>query len=151
MDAKILFTVGQCRFPLIRASRLGLGYSVQNLGEQGRVLSTDHGAIETTTRALANLFSEPWEHADHFVSEAVKSRSQRLLSRLLIALRAVAERKIDRISPWADTVARTVLYPSIKKILNDDLKRAGAKPARKARSRSDGRQRTDRPSGGKGK
>ena len=50
MDAGVLFTIGQCPFPLLRANEEGLGHLEHDLDDLGRVLCQDQGPIEGRPR-----------------------------------------------------------------------------------------------------
>jgi hypothetical protein len=64
MDASVLFTIGQCPFPLLRANEEGLGHLEHDLDDLGRVLCQDQGPIEAATQAMADLLSRPWADAN---------------------------------------------------------------------------------------
>ena len=52
VDAKILFEIGQCPFPLLRGNVQDLGYQEHDVGDLGHVLCAGHGPIEATTLEL---------------------------------------------------------------------------------------------------
>lgn len=116
IDAKILFQVGQCPFPLLRANERGLGHLEHDLGHHGRVLCTEHGAIEATTQAMAEMLSRPWKGSEDFVAAVLEEGSLPLLHRLMIALRTVRDYQQDR-AEWANEVLRDHVVPEIKRLL----------------------------------
>ncbi|TCQ05733.1 type I restriction enzyme HsdR N-terminal domain-containing protein [Sphingomonas sp. PP-CC-3A-396] len=129
IDAKILFEVGQCPFPLLRANERGLGHLEHDLGDHGRVLCTEQGAIEATTQAMAEMLSRPWEGAEDFVAAVLEEGSLPLLHRLMIALRTVRGYREDR-TEWASEVLRDHVAPEIKRLL-----KTAAKPKQATRSK----------------
>jgi hypothetical protein len=75
MDAVVLFTIGQCPFPLLRANEEGRGHLVHDLGDFGRVLCADQGPVEAATEAMADLLSRPWVDADAWMEAVLESGS----------------------------------------------------------------------------
>ena len=116
IDAKILFEVGQCPFPLLRANERGLGHLEHDLGNHGRVLCTEQGAIEATTQAMAEMLSRPWEGAEDFVAAVLEEGSLPLIHRLMIALRTVRGYREER-AEWANELLRDHVAPEIKRLL----------------------------------
>ncbi len=117
MDAWLLFQIGQCPFPLMRANEEGLGHLEHDIGEFGRVLCQDQGPIEPITLTMADLLSRSWTHADNWVNAAIETRSLPLLQRVLIALRTVQARNIPEQSEWATRVEKDQLIPAIQAVL----------------------------------
>ncbi|TIW61036.1 MAG: type I restriction enzyme HsdR N-terminal domain-containing protein [Mesorhizobium sp.] len=116
IDAKILFEIGQCPFPLLRANDHGLGHLEHDLGPHGRLLCTQQGVIEATTQAMAGMLSRPWDGADGFVAAVLKEGSLPLLHRLMIALRTVRRFGGHR-AEWADEILRDHVMPEIEGLL----------------------------------
>ncbi|WP_271882072.1 hypothetical protein [Phaeobacter italicus] len=116
LDAAILFAIGQCPFPLLRANDHGLGHLEHDLGPHGRVLCTEQGAIEAATQAMAEMLSRPWDDADDFVSAAIEEKSLPLLHRLIIALRVVHKYGGVR-AEWAKEIIRVKVAPEIRDLL----------------------------------
>jgi len=113
MDASILFTIGKCPFPLLRANEEGLGHLEHDLGDLGRVLCQDQGPIEAAAQAMADLLSRPWSDADAWVEVVLKSGSLPLVHRVMIALRTVRARDIPELSVWADCLLQNRVLPTI--------------------------------------
>jgi len=113
MDASVLFTIGKCPFPLLRANEEGLGHLEHDLGDLGRVLCQDQGPIEAATQAIADLLSRPWDDADAWVDVAIKSGSLPLVHRVMIALRTVQARNIPELSMWAHRLIQDRVLPTI--------------------------------------
>jgi hypothetical protein len=128
IDAKILFQIGQCPFPLLRANDRGLGHLEHDLGPHGRVLCIEQGAIEATTQAIAKMLSQPWDGADDFVAAVLEERSLPLLHRLMVALRTVRRFGGDR-AEWADDVLRDHIEPELMARTEEIGKTKGAKTA----------------------
>lgn len=114
MDASILFEIGRCKFPLLRASQLGRGFLEHDLGELGRLVCQDAGAIEATTQAMADLLSRPWRSADAFVDEALESDCLPLIHRVMIALQTVVAREIPELSDWAQRRLADDVLPKVR-------------------------------------
>jgi hypothetical protein len=112
-DAAILFTIGQCPFPLLRANENGLGHLEHDLGDLGRVLCQDQGSIEATTHAMADLLSRPWAGADAWVEAVLESGSLPLVHRVMIALRTVRARGLPKLSQWAHELLQNRVLPTI--------------------------------------
>ncbi|MEJ7776984.1 MAG: type I restriction enzyme HsdR N-terminal domain-containing protein [Sphingomicrobium sp.] len=145
MDAQILFEIGQCPFPLLRANESGLGHFEHDLGKLGRVPCPDHGAIEAATRAMAALLSRPWDDDESYVAAILEEGSLPLMHRLMIALQTVRSYQTPDRAQWADEVLRKHVVPAIKATVDAGLKRAAAaKGKRKPRA-------NDSPSRGKPK
>lgn len=117
IDAQILFEIGQCSFPLLRANEHGLEHLEHDLGPHGRVLCTEQGAIEATTQAMAAMLSRPWDGADDFVAAVLEKGSLPLLHRLMIALRTVRSFGDATRTAWADELLRDHILPQIKALL----------------------------------
>ena len=126
MDAKVLFEIGRCPFPLMRANEWGLGHLEHDLGDLGHVLCQDHGAIEAATQAMADLLSRPWQDDDAFVAAVLEDGSLPLLHRLMIALRTVRDREIPVRSAWAQELLRDVVVPAVKAAVTEGLEKAHA-------------------------
>lgn len=116
IDAKILFEIGQCPFPLLRANERGLGHLEHDLGDHGRVLCTENGAIEVTTQAMAEMLGRPWDGAEDFVAAVLEEGSLPLLHRLMIALRTVRGNREDR-AEWANEILRDHVDPEVQRLL----------------------------------
>jgi hypothetical protein len=113
MDARILLTIGQCPFPLLRANEKGLGHLEHDLDDLGQVLCLDHGPIEATTQAMADLLSRPWADADAWVDAALQSGSFSLVYRVMIAPRTVRALEIPGRSAWADRLLEDRVRPAV--------------------------------------
>ncbi len=120
MDAWILLNIGQCPFPLLRATEEGLGHLEHDLGDLGRVLCQDQGPIETATQAMADLLSRPWAHGEAWVDAALKSGSLPLIHRVMIALRTVRARGLPKLSEWAHGLLQDRLLPTITAAITRD-------------------------------
>ncbi|AXM99536.1 hypothetical protein [Acetobacter pomorum] len=118
IDATILFQIGQCPFPLLRANQLGLGHLEHDLGPHGRVLCKDQGAIEATTQAMAGMLMRPWDGAEHFVATVLEEKSLPLLHRLMIALRTVRDLGDEERAVWAEELLQDSIVPEIKNLLD---------------------------------
>lgn len=123
LDARILYQIGQCPFPLLRANDQGLGHLEHDLGAHGRVLCPEQGMIETTTQAMAALLSRSWDGADRFVAAVLEKESLPLLHRLMIALSAVQRFGDGRTAQWAGEILRGQVNPTIKRLLATPPKR----------------------------
>jgi hypothetical protein len=113
MDASVLFHIGQCAFPLLRANQEGLGHFQHDLGDLGRVLCQDQGPIDVTTQAMADLLSRRWADADAWVEAVLASGSLPLVHRVMIALRTVRARNIPQLSAWAHDLLQDRVLPTI--------------------------------------
>lgn len=109
LDAATLLHIGQCRFPLLRVTREQVGHFVHDLGEHGRVLCSEQGAIEPITQAMAQMLSRPWPQAQDWVNACIATGAVPLLSRLSIALGEVRGREIVSISDWAGEATKDVV------------------------------------------
>jgi hypothetical protein len=118
LDAQILFAIGQCAFPLMRASRDAEGHLEHEIKGFGRVLCPKQGAIEMVTISLARLLSQKWDRADEFIDAIIAEKSLPLLNRTLIALRAVRSYQIPDRSDWAAVSERNKLLPAIEALIS---------------------------------
>src|SRR3546814_14807436 len=73
MDATVLLEIGQCPFPLVRANEEVIGLLEHDLGDLGRVICSDMGAIERVTQATADRPSRPWAGDGAFVDVALEA------------------------------------------------------------------------------
>ncbi len=113
MDATVLLEIGQCKFPLVRANEEVIVFLEHDLGDLGRVICSDMGAIEGVTQAMADLLSRSWAGANAFADAVLESGSLPLIHRLMIALRLVRERNIPTRSECADALLRDRINPTI--------------------------------------
>ncbi len=116
LDAYILHVVGQCPFPLMRARTDFQGHLEHDLGDLGRVLCFDNGAIEPATVSMARMFSRPWKHQDDWIDAALETRSMPLVHRVLIALTAVRD-TVQAKASWAAKVLEDRIRPFIAEAL----------------------------------
>lgn len=118
LDAQIIFTIGQCAFPLMRASLDAEGHLEHAIEGIGRVLCPKQGAIEMATVSLARLLSQKWEKANEFIDVIIAEESLPLLNRTLIALRTVASYQIPDRSTWALSVEKDRVLPAIEGLIS---------------------------------
>jgi hypothetical protein len=118
----LLLEVGVCPVPLLRATKIGLGHLVHDLGDLGEVLCQDNGVIEPVTAAMAELLSRPWDQRDHWIETALQAHSLPLLQRVMIALRAARLRSHPDCVGWANAVLEEQILPAISELLADGLK-----------------------------
>ena len=127
VGASLLMTIGQCRFPLLRANAEGLGHLEHDLGDLGRVICQEAGAVESITLAMADLLSRPWEDEDGFVEAIRETGDLPLMHRLMIALRTVRDGAPDRAS-WAHARLSGDILPAVREALNAGLDRVADGP-----------------------
>jgi hypothetical protein len=118
LDAQILFSIGQCAFPLMRASLDPEGHLEHEIEGFGRVLCPTQGPIEIAAVSLARLFSHEWDKADEFIEAIIAEGSLPLMNRTLIALRTVHSYQIPTRSDWAAFVERDKLLPAIEALIS---------------------------------
>ncbi|MBB3149173.1 hypothetical protein FHS21_005625 [Phyllobacterium trifolii] len=123
LDAQILFAIGQCAFPLMRASLDPDGHLEHEIEGFGRVLCPKQGAIEIAAVSLARLFSQKWDKADEFIDAIIAEGSLPLMNRTLIALRTVRSYQIPARSDWAASVEKDKLGPAIEALISTVRKR----------------------------
>ncbi|MDR9423660.1 MAG: type I restriction enzyme HsdR N-terminal domain-containing protein [Marinobacter sp.] len=115
IEAQILLEIGQCGFPLLRATDLEASHQVHDLHDEGQVLCVQQGVIEPTTLAMVKLLSSSWPYKEDWIECAVRTNSLPLIHRIYHALNSV----IPAQRSWAQGVAQEVLKPAINARLDE--------------------------------
>lgn len=123
VDASLLMQIGRCPFPLLRANAEGLGHLEHDLGDLGRVICQEAGAVESITLAMADLLVRPWEDDDAFIEAVRETGDLPLLHRLMIALRTVRQGGARDRASWAHKRLSVDIVPAVQQAISRRLDR----------------------------
>lgn len=120
-DPDLLLEIGTCPIPL-RGNRGPQSLRMVPTMDMPGDVSIVHphaGVIEPVTLGILDYLSSAEDHADNWVATAANSGSIALLSRVHMALGALAALETHARSEWAKKQLDTVLHPKLKEAIAD--------------------------------
>lgn len=114
IDLQLMFSIGECPFPLVHGSNEPIGHLVHDFGAQGTALAREHALAEPVTMSMRGLLAREWKRLDEALDAMAQEGSVPLLVRMHNALHAVLGSSEPGLTEWASRKLSDGIVPALR-------------------------------------